>query len=58
MEGGMGRRSVSMKYWGSGYDKVVTGIRWPCIGAADILTLRVSKIYHAWGAVLLSEKGV
>ena len=54
----MGRRSVSMKYWGLGYDEVVTGIWWPCIGTADILTPRVSKIYHAWGAVLLSEKGV
>ena len=48
---------MSVKYWGSGYDEVVTGIQWPCIGAAVILTPRVSKIYIAWG-VVLSEKGV
>ena len=46
-----------MKHWELGYDEVVTGIWWPFIGVADILTPRVSRIFPAWGAVLLSRKG-
>ena len=53
----MGRRSMNEKYWELGYDEVVTGIWWPFVGVADILTPRVSKIFPAWGAVLLSERG-
>ena len=49
---------MSMKYWELGYDEVVTGIWWPFIGMADILTPRVSRIFPAWGTVLLSRKGV
>ena len=49
---------MSVKYWELVYDEVVTGIWWPFIGMADILTPRVSRIFPTWGVVLLSRKGV